>query len=93
MKIKLFDGYGIDVDKYNYILTKERPAKNKEGDDKGIVEDQISFHATMDALLRSLLERLMKEKVAHGSIKTVEKYIEQYHALKERLNSFVEKGD
>ena len=34
MKIKLLEGYGINTDPNNYILVKEREAKDKTGSGK-----------------------------------------------------------
>ena len=41
MKIRLINGYGIDVDPSNYILVRERDAKDKNGNHKGIIEEKV----------------------------------------------------
>lgn len=86
MKIKLLEGYGINTDPNNYILVKEREAKDKNGVSKGIVEDYVSYHATMDQLVTSLVQRLLKERVDRGRIKTLERFLEEQKRLNDELS-------
>ena len=85
MKIKLLEGYGINTDPNNYILVKEREAKDKNGVSKGVVEDCVSYHATMDQLVTSLVQRLLKERVDRGRIKTLERFLEEQKRLNDEI--------
>ena len=85
MKIKLLEGYGITTDPNNYILVKEREAKDKNGVSKGVVEDCVSYHATMDQLVTSLVQRLLRERVDRGRIKTLERFLEEQKRLNDEI--------
>ena len=85
MKIKLLEGYGINTDPNNYILVKEREAKDKTGSGKGVVEDNISYHATIESLMTSLVQRLLKERVDRGRIKTLERFLEEQKRLNDEI--------
>ena len=85
MKIKLLEGYGITTDPNNYILVKEREAKDKNGVSKGVVEDYVSYHATIDQLVTSLVQRLLRERVDRGRIKTLERFLEEQKRLNDEV--------
>lgn len=85
MKIKLLEGYGINTDPNNYILVKEREAKDKNGVSKGLIEDYVSYHATIDQLVTSLVQRLLRERVDRGRIKTLERFLEEQKRLNDEI--------
>ena len=85
MKIKLLEGYGINTDPNNYILVKELEAKDKTGSGKGVVEDNISYHANIESLVTSLVQRLLKERVDRGRIKTLERFLEEQKRLNDEI--------
>lgn len=85
MKIKLLEGYGITTDPNNYILVKEREAKDKNGVSKGVVEDYVSYHATIDQLVTSLVQRLLRERIDRGRIKTLERFLEEQKRLNDEI--------
>ncbi len=91
MKIRLINGYGIDVDPSNYILVRERDAKDKNGNHKGIIEETVSYHGTIDQLLRSLIQRIMREKVANEEVKQLDDFLVELLKIKGELNALMEK--
>ena len=91
MKIRLINGYGIDVDPSNYILVRERDAKDKNGNHKGIIEVTVSYHGTIDQLLRSLIQRIMREKVANEEVKQLDDFLVELLKIKGELNALMEK--
>lgn len=91
MKIRLINGYGIDVDPSNYILVRERDAKDKNGNHKGIIEETVSYHGTIDQLLRSLIQRIMREKVANEEVKQLDDFLVELLKIKGELDALMEK--
>lgn len=91
MKIRLINGYGIDVDPSNYILVRERDAKDKNGNHKGIIEEAVSYHGTIDQLLRSLIQRIMREKVANEEVKQLNDFLVELLKIKGELDALMEK--
>ena len=91
IKIRLINGYGIDVDPSNYILVRERYAKDKNGNHKGIIEQTVSYHGTIDQLLRSLIQRIMREKVANEEVKQLDDFLVELLKIKGELNALMEK--
>ena len=50
-----------------------------------MVEDNISYHATIESLVTSLVQRLLKERVDRGRIKTLERFLEEQKRLNDEL--------
>ena len=89
MRIRLINGYGVEVDTCNYILVKERSAKDKNGNPKGMVEEQISYHGTMEQLLLSFLNRVMREKVMNREVNSLKDFYDNLQSLKKEIDDVI----
>ena len=91
MKIRLVNGCGIDADASNYILVREREAKDRNGNYKGVIEEALSYHGTIDQLLRSLIQRIMREKVANEEVQQLDDFLVELLKIKGELSALMEK--
>lgn len=90
--VKILDDWYFEVDDKQYILIhqyeKEKGVFGKKGGSSGetvVKKDEVAYFQTITAMLRRLVEILVKDKVSDNQIQTVKEYIAELERVEKNL--------
>ena len=82
--IKLWDGYVIDGDEYNYTLGIPKSRVNAKGETETSI-DKASYHSSVGSALLAFARKKQREYIKSNDV-TLQEAVEAFYEIEARIN-------